>query len=199
MEDSSGSGSYEVPVVELEGWWKMDYHVGDYLVHEASGVCQIEDIEDMELMGKGSRKTYYCMSPVFKAGAKVFTPTIGSTVKLRPVAPKEEFTSIIDNIDDIQCISEANDRVLQERFKEVMGEFTPEALASVVKTVLIRKWQRIQSGKKVMALDEKTLSIAGRKLYEEMAFSLGKDVDYAQNLFEDAVKSHASSTILMGA
>ena len=42
----------------------MDYQVGDYLVHEGSGVCQIEDIDDMELMGKGSRKTYYCMSPV---------------------------------------------------------------------------------------------------------------------------------------
>ena len=177
----------------------MEYHVGDYLVHEGSGVCQIEDIDDMELMGKGSRKTYYCMSPVFKAGAKVFTPTIGSTVRLRPVATAETFTRILENIDDIKCIEGTNERALQEKFKEVMAEFTPEAMASVVKTVLIRKWQRIGAGKKVMAVDEKVLNMAGRKLYEEMAFSMGKDISFVQSLFEDTVKAHSSDVLLLGA
>lgn len=177
----------------------MEYQVGDYLVHEGSGVCQIEDIDDMELMGKGSRKTYYCMSPVFKAGAKVFTPITGSTVRLRPVAAAETFTKILENIDDIKTIEEPNERALQERFKEVMSEFTPEAMASVVKTVLIRKWQRIEAGKKVMAVDEKVLNLAGRKLYEEMAFSMGKDISFAQNLFENAVKEHSSKLVLLGA
>ena len=176
----------------------MDYQVGDYLVHEGSGVCQIEDIDDMELMGKGSRKTYYCMSPVFKAGAKVFTPIVGSTVRLRPVAGLDTFTRILDNIDDIKCIEGASERALQDKFKEVMAEFTPESMASVVKTVLIRKWNRIAAGKKVMAMDEKILNLAGRKLYEEMAFAMGKDVQYAQHLFEDAVKSH-QDTLLIGA
>ncbi len=177
----------------------MEYQVGDYLVHEGSGVCQIEDIDDMELMGKGSRKTYYCMSPVFKSGAKVFTPISGSTVRLRPVAESGTFTKILEHIDDIKCIEEPNDRALQEKFKEVMAEFTPEAMASVVKTVLLRKWNRIESGKKVMALDEKILSVAGRKLYEEMAFSMGKDIETAQHLFENTVKEHSSNTVLLGA
>ena len=177
----------------------MDYQVGDYLVHEGSGVCQIEDIDDMELMGKGSRKTYYCMAPVFKAGAKVFTPVSGSTVRLRPVANQEIFTRILEDIDNIECIEEPNERALQEKFKEVMSEFTPEAMARVVKTVLVRKWQRLAAGKKVMALDEKTLGVAGRKLYEEMAFSMGKDITYAQHLFEDTVKAHTSDSLLIGA
>ena len=177
----------------------MDYRVGDFLVHEGSGVCKIEDIDDMELMGKGSKKTYYCMAPVFKASAKVFTPVIGSTVRLRPVAAEATFNEILENIDDIECINEPNDRMLQEKFKEVMAEFTPESLARVVKTVLIRKWQRLESGKKVMAIDEKILSVAGRKLYEEMAFSMGKDISYAQHLFEDAVKIHSSNSICVGA
>ncbi|WP_028234819.1 CarD family transcriptional regulator [Pseudobutyrivibrio sp. MD2005] len=177
----------------------MEYQVGDYLVHEGSGVCQIEDIDDMELMGKGSRKTYYCMAPVFKAGAKVFTPIVGSTVRLRPVAEVEAITRILDNIDDIECIQEPNERALQEKIKEVMAEFTPEAMARVVKTVLIRKWSRLAAGKKVMAMDEKILNLAGRKLYEEMAFALGKDVSYAQHTFEEAVKSHSDNTLLIGA
>ena len=32
----------------------MKYKVGDCLVHETSGICRIEDIDDIELMGKGS-------------------------------------------------------------------------------------------------------------------------------------------------
>lgn len=177
----------------------MDYQVGDYLVHEGSGVCQIEDIDDMELMGKGSRKTYYCMSPVFKAGAKVFTPIVGGAARLRPVAGLDVFTRILDNIDDVKCIEESNERALQEKIKEVMAEFTPESMARVVKTVLIRKWNRIASGKKVMAMDEKVLNLAGHKFYEEMAFAMGKDISYAQNLFEEAVKSHSSDSLLIGA
>lgn len=166
----------------------MDYKVGDYLVHENSGVCQITDIEDMELMGKGSRKTYYCMTPVFKASAKVFTPVDGSNAKLRPVATADEFSAILNSIDNVVIIEEPNDRVRQDIFKETIAEFTPEALSKVVKTVLIRKWSRIAEGKKVMAQDEKVLSVAGKKLYEEMAFAMNTDINTVQQLFEEKVK-----------
>ena len=136
---------------------------------------------------------------LLKAGAKVFTPIVGSTVRLRPVAGLDTFTRILDNIDDIECIEEANERTLQDKFKAVMAEFTPESMARVVKTVLIRKWNRIAAGKKVMAMDEKVLNVAGRKLYEEMAFAMGKDIAYAQKLFEDTVKASLQDTLLIGA
>ena len=166
----------------------MNYKVGDYLVNENSGVCQITDIADMELMGKGSKKTYYCMTPVFKANAKVFAPVDGSHAKLRSVAAAEEFKMILDDVESIATIEEPNDRIRQDKFKEAISEFTPESLASVVKTALIRKWSRIASGKKVMAQDEKVLAVAGKKLYEEMAFSMDLDIDMVRQLFEEKVK-----------
>ena len=76
-----------------------------------------------------------------------------------------------------------------------MADFTPNSVARVVKTVLIRKWIRIASGKKVMAQDEKMLSIAGKKLYEEMAFSLGIDISEAQARFEEQVSKHSDEAI----
>ena len=57
----------------------------------------------------------------------------------------------------------------------------------------------LAAGKKVMAMDEKILNLAGRKLYEEMAFAMNKDVSYAQQLFEDAVKAESANTLLIGA
>lgn len=170
----------------------MNYQIGEYVVHENSGLCHIDDIADMELMGKGTMKTYYCMSSVYKDGAKVFTPIDGGGLKLRPVTSSEQFISILDHIGDVALIDEANDRLRQEKFKEILGEFTPESLARVVKTVLHREWSRIAAGKKIMAADEKMLATAGRRLYEEMAFSMGKDVTEAQDLFVEAVKAHES-------
>ncbi|MCF0142166.1 MAG: CarD family transcriptional regulator [Parasporobacterium sp.] len=174
----------------------MKYKVGDCLVHETSGICRISDIDDMELMGKGSLKTYYIMSPVFKPSAKVFTPVEGSSVRLRDIASPEEITGLIDSIPDIPVIKEPNDRLRQERFKEVLSEFTPGSLAVLVKTVLLRRMARVSMGKKVMASDEKTLVLAGRKLYEEMAFSLNKDMDEVQKIFEERVKETSNEDLL---
>lgn len=173
----------------------MNFQIGDYLVHEGSGVCQVKDIDDIELMGKGSMKTYYCMESVYKAGARVFTPLEGSSLRLRPVAAPEIFKEILAGIADIEVVQEANDRLRQEKFKEIMGEFTPESLAVVVKTALLRKWERVAEGKKTMACDEKVLNVAGKKLYEEMAFSLGKDVSEAQSLFEEELRAHCDLPI----
>ncbi len=173
----------------------MNFQIGDYLVHEGSGVCQVKDIDDIELMGKGSMKTYYCMESVYKAGARVFTPLEGSSLRLRPVAAPEIFEEILAGIADIEVVQEANDRLRQEKFKEIMGEFTPESLAVVVKTALLRKWERVAEGKKTMACDEKVLNVAGKKLYEEMAFSLGKDVSEAQSLFEEELRAHCDLPI----
>lgn len=170
------------------------YQIGDYLVHENSGVCKIVDIDDMELMGRGSKKTYYCMSPVFKEGAMVFTPVDGGNARLRSVASADAFHDILDNLDDLDVIEAPNDRVRQELFKEVLREFSPEAMSRVVKTALVRKWDRIASGKKVMAQDEKVLNGAGKKLFEEMAFSLDCEVDEVQNIFEEKIKAIVDNT-----
>ncbi|MCF0128351.1 MAG: CarD family transcriptional regulator [Pseudobutyrivibrio sp.] len=174
----------------------MKYKVGDYLVHETSGICRIEDIDDLELMGKGSLKTYYVMSAVFKPSAKVFTPVEGSSVRLRQIASQTEITELLDSIKDIPVIKEPNDRLRQELFKETLSEFTLSSLAIIVKTVLLRKSARVSMGKKVMASDEKTLALAGRKLYEEMAFSLNKDLDEVQHIFEDKVKEYSNMDLL---
>ncbi len=173
----------------------MQYNVGDYLVHENSGVCQISDISDMEFAGKGSMRTYYVMTPIYKSSSQVFMPVDGTKVRLREVTAKEEFEKLLDNVDALEVIIEPNDRQRVEVFKNVMADFTPNSIARVVKTVLIRKWIRIAAGKKVMAQDEKMLSIAGKKLYEEMAFSLGIDISEAQARFEEQVSKHSDEAI----
>lgn len=168
---------------------EKNYKVGDYVVHESSGVCCINSIEDREMMGRGSMQKYYVMTPVYKSTASVFVPVEGAVIRLRDVSSEKEISALFDGISEVDVLVEPNDRQRAELVKETMNKFTLVDLAVVVKTAILRRCIRIEAGKKVMAQDEKVLAVAGKRLYEELAFSLGKEVVEMQEKFEEAVKS----------
>ena len=153
---------------------KTKYAIGDYLMHENSGVCQVTDISEMALTGKGSEQLYYSLTPVFQKGSKIFTP-VEAKVRIRDVKSEEEMKELLDEAKDIEIIEEENNKVRAEIFKEMIDAFDPHVLAKVVKTVYVRKQRRIAAGKKVMSSDERVMQVAGKKLFEEMAFAMQKE------------------------
>lgn len=160
------------------------YKIGDYLMHESAGVCQVKEISELALSGKGSEKEYYELAPVYQAGGQVITPVEDKNGRLRDIKTGDEMQQILDSVDEIDTIDEMNNRVFQERVKSAMSDFEPRALAEVVKTVYLRNKRRIASGKKAMSQDERVLQIAGKKLFDEMAFAMDKGQDtIAQNFF----------------
>ena len=50
-----------------------------------------------------------------------------------------------------------------------------EELVKIIKTLYLRKQQRLESGKKVTVVDEKYFRQAEDKLYEELAYALGME------------------------
>ena len=153
---------------------KTRYAVGDYLMHENSGVCQVTEISEMALTGKGSEQLYYSLTPVFQKGSRVFTP-VEAKIRIRDVKSKKEMNEILKDVPNIEIIEEENNKVRAEIFKEMIDAFDPQVLAKVVKTVYVRKLRRIAAGKKVMSSDERVMQVAGKKLFEEMAFALEKE------------------------
>ena len=170
------------------------YNVGDYIVHESSGVCQVVEISEMALSGRGSEKMYYSLEPVYQTGAQVITP-VESKVRIRDVHTKDEMQKLMDSALDLPVVKEQNVRVLGDIFKEMMQQFDPRPLASVVKTVYLREQIRMASGKKIMSSDEKVMAIAGRKLFEEMAFALESDLDTVQKTFFKNLKKEKDQCI----
>jgi|GEM_PF-339843 CarD family transcriptional regulator len=175
-------------VIESYGEKMSDYQVGDYLMHESSGVCQVAEISEKALQGKGSEKMYYSLDPVFQSGSQVITP-VASKVRIRDVKSKEEMQNLLDKVLELPVIREQNIRALGDIFKEKMSEFDPVPLATVVKTVYLREQIRMAAGKKAMSSDEKVMATAGRKLFEEMAFALGEDMDTVRTRFFKNLKT----------
>ena len=170
------------------------YNVGDYIVHENSGVCKVIDISEKALSGRGSEKLYYSLEPVYQTGASVTTP-VESKARIRDVHSRDEMQSLLDKALELPVVAEDNIRVLGDIFKEMMQRFDPEPLASVVKTVYLREQIRMAAGKKVMSSDEKVMAIAGRKLFEEMAFALDTDMDTAEKMFFKNLKKEKDKCI----
>ncbi len=171
-----------------------EYKVGDYLVHENNGVCKVCEISEQALQGRGSEKLYYSLEPVFSRGSHILTP-VDTKVRIRDVTPVAEYDALLDRVPDMEVIVENNTRVRAEIYKAQISLFDNDALARVLKTVYLRKVQRIASGKKVMSSDEKVLAVAGKKLFEEMAFARKCTVDEAEDMFFERLDKEKKAII----
>ena len=158
------------------------YKIGDYLMHESSGVCQVKDVSEKALRGRGSEKLYYSLEPIYQKGSQVITP-VDSKTRIRDVKTKDEIEELLDDVSDFPVIREENTRVRTEKFKEQIGHFNPESLASVVKSIYLHQQMRLANGKKAMSSDERVMEVAGRRLFEEMAFALHTDIDEVKHIF----------------
>lgn len=154
------------------------------MVHETSGVCQVVGISEKALQGRGSEKLYYSLEPVFSKGTRLTTP-VESKVRIRGVTSKEDFEELLERLPTLPVLEEENARARSELFKEEMAKFDIDALASVLKTVYLRREMRLAQGKKVMATDEKVMNLAGKRLFEEMAFSTDRPVEEIEQDFFD--------------
>ena len=159
------------------------YKIGDYLMHESAGVCQVKKIEMLALRGRGSDKEYYELEPVFQSGGQVITPVDDQNGRLRDIKTEDEMQSLLENVAKIDSLDTRNNREFQDTVKSIIADFDPKALASVVKTVYVRKKTRIESGKKAMSQDERFLQLAGKKLFDEMAFVLNQSHEVIEQSF----------------
>ena len=163
-------------------------------MHDTSGVCQITDISEMALQGKGSEKLYYLMSPIFQTSSRIFTP-VDQAQRIRNVSSRADMEQLIDHVPDLEIVEEENNKVRTELFRDMMNQFDPTVLATVVKTVYIRKQRRIAAGKKVMSSDEKVMAVAGKKLFEEMAFALQEERSHVEEMFFGRLTDYAATCI----
>ena len=177
---------YFSPLIQ-DGEYMKRYKVGDYLMHERSGVCKVCDISEEALDGKGSEKLYYSLQPVFEKSSKVLTP-VDSKVRMRDVMTREETEELLSKGPSLPFIREKNPRAAAEIFKEKIETFDLYDLATVVKTIYLRKQLRLALGKKTMSSDEKIMASSGKRLFEEMAFARKEEVSMTENTFYLALK-----------
>ena len=79
---------------------------------------------------------------------------------------------IFSRLADLELIEIKGDRQRAEYYRQILLNQDPMEMARLIKTIYYRNHMRIAQGKKTMSQDERTMSAAKKKLFDEMAFIL---------------------------
>ncbi|MBR3004681.1 MAG: CarD family transcriptional regulator, partial [Lachnospiraceae bacterium] len=151
------------------------FKVGDLIVYGNTGVCRVEEIGIPALAGAAEDKKYYTLSPYYGRNSRIYTPCDNDKVVMRPVITKQEARELIGKIKSIGLLEITDEKKREETYKSVMRGCDCMEFISIIKTIYLRKQERIAEGKKVTANDEKYFNMAEDKLYGELAIALEID------------------------
>ncbi|MBE5964159.1 MAG: CarD family transcriptional regulator [Lachnospiraceae bacterium] len=166
------------------------FNVGEYVIYGSQGVCRVESIGPLELSGISKDKQYYTLSPIYQAESKVYAPVDNNKVVMRHILTKSEVEALIGRICDIDTIIVANDRLRETVYKEALHTCNCEDLIKVIKTIYIRKQDRIREGKKSTNSDERYLKLAESALYGEFALVLDMKRDEVESYITSSVNNN---------
>lgn len=149
------------------------FEVGEYIVYGVKGVYRIEDITHIDISGVDKNRLYYVLAPIGENGGRIYAPTDNRKVMMRKVISKEEANQLIEELPQIELLWVPDDKQREARYKEALGTCDYRAWVSIVKTLYLRKQERVAQGKKVTSLDERYMRTAENELYSELALTLG--------------------------
>ena len=86
----------------------------------------------------------------------------------------EEANQLIDEIPEIEQLWVTNDKLREEQYKQAVKGCDCRQWIRIIKTLYLRKQERLAQGKKVTTIDEHYLKLAENQLYGELSVALGK-------------------------
>ncbi|MDO5292331.1 MAG: CarD family transcriptional regulator [bacterium] len=149
------------------------FNIGEYVVCNNGGVCQVEDIKTINMDGVSKERLYYVLSPINQGKNRVFIPYDNPKAIIRKVMSKEDATSLIEEMPDIKELVVDNQKFSEKKYKEILRNSDGSELFSMVKMLSNQKKQRMDDKRGLVAIDEKYLKIAKERLCFELALALG--------------------------
>ncbi|MGN0150908.1 MAG: CarD family transcriptional regulator [Wujia sp.] len=151
------------------------FDIGDYIVYGHNGICQVVDITHPDIAGSDSSRLYYVLIPEKLRDSKLFCPADNDKIALRKIISEDEAQKIIEESKTIEPLVISNERMRDDSYKNAMKSHDLRQCVRVIKSLLIRKKEREENGKKVTATDERYLKQAEEELYSELAIATGRD------------------------
>lgn len=163
------------------------YKIGEFVVYGNEGVCEVEDISELNIPGINKNKNYYTLKPMHENG-KVFAP-IDTNVFMRPVMTYEEIQKLIERVPSIketEC-DVKNARLLQDYYKKLLKTHECIDLLTVMVSINDKKNNLIKNGKKLCQIDEKFMKIAKNLLEDEFSIVLGIPKEEVEEYIKDKI------------
>lgn len=155
------------------------FKVNDYLVYRKE-VCKVTEIKEYK-----NDFFYYVITPINDTSLRIEVPT--NLTVIRPLISKIEIQKIIEEIPNIKEIAE-NDRLLENKYKELLKSGTYNDLITIIKTTYLRNETRDKEKKKRSEKDTTYFNLAEKYLYTEFSVVLGKSYEDTKKYVISKVK-----------
>jgi len=161
---------------------------GDFVVNTNNGICEINGIVTMTI--SGTEKEYYLLIPVAEPTAKVYVPVDLAAQRIRLTLNKDEALSLIESIKNIDETYIENEKEREKKYKEALNSRDPQKLVGIIKTLYLRKQERVAAGKKNTAVDERYFKLAENHLHNELAFALQINKEKVQEMILHSIQQN---------
>ncbi len=145
------------------------FKVGEIVVYQKE-VCKIKEIREKYMQDRD----YYIMSPIEDNSLAINVP-VGNEKNIRRVIEKEKALELINKMDKIDVMP--NNKNIEFEYKELLNEDSLENLVKIIKTSYLRNYERAQNKKRMSDIDTTYFNKAEKRLYNELAISLGLTYD----------------------
>ena len=158
------------------------FDIGDYIVYGHNGICRVLDITHPDISGVDTDRLYYVLMPEKTKGSRLFCPADDDNISIRRVINEQEAKEIISASKGVEPLVIENNRMRDVSYKNAMKSSDLMQWIKVIKTLLIRKKERENLGKKITATDERYLKLAQEGLYSELALATGLGKEKIQEI-----------------
>ena len=156
------------------------------------GVCRVVSITDNPVDRRDKVRKYYVLEPLFEKASTIYTPVDNDKVMMRMVMTKEEAEELTKRVTEIDTVWIQEEKNREQMYKEAIRTYDCRSLVQVIKTLYMRKQNRIQEGKKVLSSDEQYLRKAEELLYSEMSVALSIPREEVETYIKDVVSRQES-------
>ncbi|MDD6656359.1 MAG: CarD family transcriptional regulator [Lachnospiraceae bacterium] len=148
------------------------FEVGEYIMCGGHGVCRVVDITGNPIDRLDKERKYYILEPVFEKGSTIYTPVNNEKVLMRKIMDEKDAKELIGHIPEIETVWIKEEKSREQMYKEAIRTYDCQSLVRIIKTLYLRKMDRVSQGKKVLSSDEHYLRKAEELLYSEMSIAL---------------------------
>lgn len=148
------------------------YQKGDYVVYGCKGVCEVSEVTMLKMDRNAPEKPYYILEPCFQRESRIFTPVNSEKTVIRPILSRDAAEELIDDIPNIEEVWCANDKMREEQYRDIMKNCECRGWVRIIKSLYIRRQERLQNKKHLAVSDERYLKNAEDHLYAELSLAL---------------------------
>ena len=165
---------------------------GEYIVYGTKGVCQVKDIKSMSMDERQQEKLYYILEPMGVRGSRIMTPVEGNNSIMRPGLSRDESYHLIDGIQDVDELWITDDKLREMKYKEALKTCDCRQWIGMIKTLYVRKKDRMSRGKRLTEVDERYFRKAKENLYRELSIPLEIPAEEVEKFIAERMDRHGS-------